>query len=157
VHFFAEPRRSESRGGEEEGIYVCKYSAAPQPQHSTRAYTRAQARGATPELSVAYGRHHIRVGGWDFRVSCCPPAVSGWGSVWVGLAPRDLALYTGFHDHESSKMTVRQLRPTPGTPRPATGAPLPLCPSTILSEPTAPGQLPGHNNRILRAGEYVRA
>ena len=27
------------------------------------------------------------VGGWVLRV-VCPPAVSGWGSVWVGLTPR---------------------------------------------------------------------
>jgi len=49
---------------------------------------------------------------------CFPPAVSGWGSVWVGLTPRDDLASTGFHD--CHQRTVRQPRPT--RPRLATGA-----------------------------------
>jgi len=49
---------------------------------------------------------------------CFPPAVSGWGSVWVGLTPRDDLASTGFHD--CHRRTVRQPRPT--RPRLATGA-----------------------------------
>jgi len=49
---------------------------------------------------------------------CFPPAVSGWGSVWVGLSPRDELASTGFHD--CLQRTVRQPRPT--RPRLATGA-----------------------------------
>jgi len=49
---------------------------------------------------------------------CFPPAVSGWGSVWVGVTPRDDLASTGFHD--CHQRTVRQPRPT--RPRLATGA-----------------------------------
>ena len=49
---------------------------------------------------------------------CFPPTVSGWGSVWVGLTPRDDLASTGFHD--CLQRTVRQPRPT--RPRLATGA-----------------------------------
>jgi len=49
---------------------------------------------------------------------CFPPAVSGWGSVWVGLTPHDDLASTGFHD--CHQRTVRQPRPT--RPRLATGA-----------------------------------
>ena len=50
-------------------------------------------------------------------VWCFPPAVSGWGSVWVGLTPRDDLASAGFHD--CHQRTVRQPRPT--RPRLATG------------------------------------
>jgi len=60
-------------------------------------------------------RHCWRVG---FLVWCFPPAVSGWGFVWVGLTPHDDIASTGFHD--CRQRTVRQPRPT--RPRLATGA-----------------------------------
>ena len=78
---------------------------------------------------------------------CFPPAVSGWGSVWVGLTPLGDLASTGFHD--CHQRTVRQPRPT--RPRLAT-ARAPACPITTPSDPAVPGRPPVQHQGLNGVG-----
>jgi len=85
----------------------------------------------------------VNVGGWvsPCAVSplwCFPPAVSSWGSVWVGLTPTMIYLL------QHSMTVTRGLSAIPG-PLPDRVWPparAPACPITTPSDPAVPGRPP---------------